>query len=283
MKKLFLAIAVLLCAILALAACGPKEPPHEHSYNETVIYDATCTTEGILRITCSCGYSEDQTIPAKGHTIAYKKALDPDCQQRGYYEHFYCEDCNKNFHDQSALDEYPDAELYIDKLEHEYEYEWVWDGVESATISIYCVAGCEFEYEHTVTDIYSYTAYYPTCTMDGEMYYNVSYNFNGWTISDSKTAPIPALNHKWGEPEWTWDGKTASASFCCENDEYHVEVITATISSEVTKDPTCHSLGATTYTATVSFGGETHTDTKEIYDVARLEHTPTVDVDHRLG
>ena len=40
---------------------------HEHSYTKTVLSNATCTTAGTLKYTCSCGDSYTETIPATGH------------------------------------------------------------------------------------------------------------------------------------------------------------------------------------------------------------------------
>ena len=40
---------------------------HEHSYTKTVLSNATCTTAGIVKYTCSCGDSYTETIPATGH------------------------------------------------------------------------------------------------------------------------------------------------------------------------------------------------------------------------
>ena len=40
---------------------------HEHSYTKTVISNATCTTAGTVKYTCSCGDSYTETIPATGH------------------------------------------------------------------------------------------------------------------------------------------------------------------------------------------------------------------------
>ena len=40
---------------------------HEHSYTKTIISNATCTTAGTVKYTCSCGDSYTETIPATGH------------------------------------------------------------------------------------------------------------------------------------------------------------------------------------------------------------------------
>ena len=40
---------------------------HEHSYTKTVLSNATCTTAGTVKYTCSCGDSYTETIQATGH------------------------------------------------------------------------------------------------------------------------------------------------------------------------------------------------------------------------
>ncbi|MDD6245845.1 MAG: S8 family serine peptidase, partial [Firmicutes bacterium] len=71
------------------------------------------------------------------------------------------------------------------------------------------------------------------------------------------------VEHKYGEPVWSWTGvESATATFTCEHDSTHTQVVNATITSEVTKPATCTEDGVRTYTATVTFEGKTYTDTK---------------------
>ncbi len=71
------------------------------------------------------------------------------------------------------------------------------------------------------------------------------------------------VEHKYGEPIWSWTGvESATATFTCEHDATHTQVVNATITSEVTKPATCTEDGVRTYTATVTFEGKTYTDTK---------------------
>ncbi|MDY2808128.1 MAG: S8 family serine peptidase, partial [Oscillospiraceae bacterium] len=71
------------------------------------------------------------------------------------------------------------------------------------------------------------------------------------------------VEHKYGEPVWSWTGvESATATFTCEHDATHTQVVNATITSEVTKPATCTEDGVRTYTATVTFEGKTYTDTK---------------------
>ena len=74
--------------------------------------------------------------------------------------------------------------------------------------------------------------------------------------------------HEWSEPVWNWTGDDengytdAIATFTCAvGNEAKTE--TAEVTSEVV-EPTCEEAGKTVYTATVTFNGETYTDTKEV-------------------
>ncbi len=67
--------------------------------------------------------------------------------------------------------------------------------------------------------------------------------------------------HTYGTPEWTWNGFEATVKFTCTEDSSHTETVTATITNAVTKEALCKD-GERTYTATVTFDGQTYTATK---------------------
>ena len=73
-----------------------------------------------------------------------------------------------------------------------------------------------------------------------------------------------AFGHEWELSGWTWaeDYSEATALFICKNDKAHTSEEKATITKKVT-EATCEEGGKTVYTATVTFDGETFTDTKE--------------------
>lgn len=71
------------------------------------------------------------------------------------------------------------------------------------------------------------------------------------------------VGHKWGEPAWTWNGTTATATFtCAECGE--TRTVNATVTPTATTNPTCTENGTTTYTATATFNGTAYTATKNI-------------------
>ena len=45
----------------------PTPPVHTHSYNSKVTKEATCTSNGTITYTCSCGDSYTESTPALGH------------------------------------------------------------------------------------------------------------------------------------------------------------------------------------------------------------------------
>ena len=118
----------------------------------------------------------------------------------------------------------------------------------------------------------------PTCTEDGyEAYWKCERCGRYFSDADGKT-PIPAptvikaTGHQWGEPAWTWDGTTATATFTCKNDASHTQTVTATVTSTVKTDPTCTENGVTEYTATVEHDGTTYTATKNVADIPATGH-----------
>ncbi len=109
------------------------------------------------------------------------------------------------------------------------------------------------------------------------------YGYHGTKVEQLITSyniPFVSLGHAYGEPEWSWsdDLSSATAKFTCfKNDD--TQTVTATVTSEVTKEPTADEPGVRTYTATVTFEGETYTDeeTEEIPETNRLEHRVRTD------
>ena len=62
-------------------------------------------------------------------------------------------------------------------------------------------------------------------------------------------------------------------TFTCEKDENHKESPKVDVTSAVKKPATCTETGVTTYTATVEFNGQTHTDTKDVADIPATGHS----------
>ena len=115
-------------------------------------------------------------------------------------------------------------------------------------------------YDATVTSEITTT---PTCETTGIRTYTASYDGH----TDTKTEVIEALGHNYQFVEFVWTEFTAQAKYVCERNTEHVVFYDATVTSEITTNPTCETTGIRTYTA--SYDG--HTDTKtEVIEA--LEH-----------
>ncbi len=84
-----------------------------------------------------------------------------------------------------------------------------------------------------------------------------------WEIPTTSVTITVEEHHNYGGPTWTWnDDFTASAVFTCTDDDGHTQTVPATVTDEVTTEPTCDKEGLRTYTAKVTFEGKDYTDTK---------------------
>ena len=82
--------------------CGrvvmPQTVIRAHNFEETVVHEATCLTNGKMsRVCVNCGETSTIIIPAKGHTIVRLDAVAPTCTAPGYTEGTYCGVCGKVF------------------------------------------------------------------------------------------------------------------------------------------------------------------------------------------
>lgn len=94
-KKSFLAMLALIlvfATMFTLSSCKKNKDDHEHSY-ESVTTPATCTTEGVITYTCSCGDTYTEAIPVAGHTMAAVTAKAATCTEDGYTAHSVCSVC----------------------------------------------------------------------------------------------------------------------------------------------------------------------------------------------
>ena len=117
----------------------------------------------------------------------------------------------------------------------------------------------------------SYATEVSTASMNGYQYRCVASNSAGIVTSSVATLTVNEHVHEW-VVAWSWDGKTATATFTCKNDGSHQATEDAVVTSTVKAPATCTEAGVTTYTATVEFGGETYTSTKDVADVPATGH-----------
>lgn len=67
---------------------------------------ATCTEPGFTKSVCTvCGYTEEEVIPAKGHTLTVHSAAAATCTAAGNIAYWSCSVCGKNFSDEAGTKE----------------------------------------------------------------------------------------------------------------------------------------------------------------------------------
>ena len=103
---------------------------------------------------------------------------------------------------------------------------------------------------------------------------------NKFTMPQGNVTITPVFEeHTYGQPTFAWnqDNTSVTATFTCDREGCgHQETATAQVTSRVTKQPTCTEKGETTYTATVEFGEEIYTDTKDVTDIPATGHHVTL-------
>ena len=79
----------------------PEEKPvtpeaHSHSYSETSRVEPTCTSDGYVEYTCSCGDSYSETLGATGHSYQETARVEPTATEDGYVE-YTCSICGESY------------------------------------------------------------------------------------------------------------------------------------------------------------------------------------------
>ena len=139
---------------------------------------------------------------------------------------------------------------------------WKWNDDFTATATFTCANNDDHVKNVTATVTNAVTTE-ATCESTGVRTYTAKVTFDGKDYTDTKTEPVPAKGHAYGEPVWKWnDDFTATATFTCANNDDHVKNVTATVTNAVTTEATCKADGVRTYTAKVTFEGKEYTDTK---------------------
>ncbi len=163
----------------------------------------------------------------------------------------------------------PFANLKITVEDHvwsELTYTWAEDNL-SVTAKAIC-SDCGKELTETVNAVYSVIKQ-PTDTEDGEGVYQSEAFKNEIFKVQTKTVVIPAGDHIYGEPTWSWaeDYSSASAAFSCTTCA-DKQTVNASVTS-MTKEATCTEVGETVYTAEVTFRDKQYSDTKTVKTEAK--------------
>lgn len=213
------------------ADCGEKDPDHEHSYTEVITKEPTCTEAGEKKLTCSCGDTRTETIPAKGHNYADGECTDCGEKDPDYHKHSYteavtkaptCTEAGEKTYTCGCGDSYTES---IPATGHHY-------GEDDKCTDC---GELDPDHKHNYTEVITKQ---PTCTEDGEKTLTC-------TCGDSKTESIPATGHHYGED----DKCTDCGIFNPDHKHSYTE--------EITKAPTCTEAGEKTLTCVC---GDTKTE-----------------------
>jgi hypothetical protein len=127
----------------------------------------------------------------------------------------------------------------------------------------------------------------PTCLTNGYTVYTCAYGCGKTENRDT----TPSTGHTYGNPQFTWtataESATCEATFtctvCADGTTDKVKTVLCTVNEESRTAATCANDGSVTYTATVTFNGNTHTnDYDPITIPATGEHKDT-DSDHKCN
>ncbi|MFR3997660.1 MAG: hypothetical protein ACLUPX_04370 [Atopobiaceae bacterium] len=210
-----------------------------------------------------CGWPIEETVKA---TFVDKT----DCTEKGErtYTATFTHEC---FEPQTKTEA-------LDPIGHDWgepEYSWAKkDDGWYCTAERTCKRDASHVEEQTVKAAVETTP--ATCTEAGKDVYTATFDGDVFE-SQTRDDVIPALDHDWGEPEYSWakqdDGWYCTAERTCKRDASHVEMETVKATYEVTTPATTKKEGVGTYTAIFENEAfETQTKTEAI---AKLPAEPS--------
>ena len=240
------------CSVCKAELSGKRTevPALGHSWGEWQIDpEPTCIAEGKQQHTCArCGITEEQTLPATGHTPHTDPGTPATCTESGWTDHIYCEIC------ETVLEPY---QVEIPALGHD-RGEWqileepscMDEGMRQHT----CARCGETAQEpiaatgHTSVTVSGTPA---TCTESGTTDYEKC-SVCGQILSAPSTS-TPALGHDWGEwqtlaePSCTEPGKRQHTCGRCSTTEQEDIPTIDHIPVLVPSTATCTASGMTEY------------------------------------
>lgn len=159
--KTILFVSTFAISLLGVAACNDA---HEHTYSAwEVTAEATCSSHGLQKRVCECGYVEYETLATLSHTSVVDEAVGATCTTNGKTEGSHCSVCNAIIV----------AQTDTEKLAHSYS---AWEVTAEATCTSHGLQkrACECgytEYETVDKLEHAYSAWEvmaeATCTSNG--------------------------------------------------------------------------------------------------------------------
>lgn len=245
----------------------------EHTYADVTVAPS-CGREGFTESRCTeCGMIEPST-----ERTDIKEALGHHYVQME--DQYYTKDEDGNFNTETVyicagcLDAKSELDEGEVAGEHTYgEPTFTWSEDHSActaefscavcsTQNLDCLQGVESPVQTVECTVTSDNEGFD-CAAGGTITYTATCEFDGKEYTTEEAVEIPAGEHVYGEPAFTWadDYSTCKITFECANCGTTVEE-DCTVTSETT-EATCTEDGKNVYTATYTMGETTYTDTKE--------------------
>lgn len=221
--------------------------PHLNIDKESAYIDVVCTNENNKVL---------DTISSDNVTLKSEITTSPTCTTEGIKTYTYSFSYNGKDYTRTTTEN-------IEALGHIYDYKIKSIDKENLTASIDVICTRENNLViETLTNLkVDKTTINPTCTINGENKYNVTFTHNGEIHTLSKTDTISALGHSvYFEASSNEDFTLFSVSVKCHNDENEIlETISnddIKVTSEIKAQPTCTETGIKTYTLSFTYNGK---------------------------
>nr|MCR5793554.1 fibronectin type III domain-containing protein [Lachnospiraceae bacterium] len=229
-----------------------------------------------------------EVIPALGHNFTKTELQDATtlvseatCTSPAIY-HKTCSRCDAVSTDE--IDTYGVGE----KLYHHYNTDFEWNIDHTICTATFTCPTCNDVKQKVVNgaaDGLSSTTT-ATCETPGRKTFSAEFVLDyddlapsdyGKVYTAKDTVVEPALGHAFeSAPEFEWrqeeNGWKGYATVKCTRDEDHVINLTTSTTGEITTPATCTTAGKTTYTAAATYQGQEFKDTKEVENIAALNH-----------
>ena len=216
----------------------------DHSFVQKVLTPATCTSEGVVKYTCSkCSFSKTESIPKLDHTVVIEAAVAATCTHTGLTQGSYCSACGERF----------TAQQTVPALGHSYISSTTAPTCKEQGYTTYTCNRCGYSYNTDYTGIVPHnvvtdSSVAATCTRTG-----LTQGSHCSACGEVFTAQqvLPALSHAYisstTAPTCTEQGYTTYTCNRC-GDSYTDDYVAATGHTAVTQaavDATCTQTGLT--------------------------------------
>ena len=188
-KRKFLLGFIVLSLVLILVSCTEEKPTvHAHKYTEEVmVVEPTCTSKGVKKVICSCGYEKTEKVSALGHDLVEVEKVSATCTESGNESYKYCKNCDYNTY--REIDAKGHNIVQVGKLEATCTV----DGHEAYEYCKYCEYTTFEEIKSTGHDVVQVEKLEATCTEDGHNAYEYCKDCN-YSTYEKVTSPGHSMN-----------------------------------------------------------------------------------------